>query len=198
MTLVVLSVSVMGPSNVPAFANNEDVKQLAMAKIQESAETIKTRVSSSIIIDAPPDLVWQGIHEERKHDPYVAYTKHLRQDKESEVLEQKLIMPSMLGTAVAILHCFEIPFKRIDYKLMKSDHFRCMEGSWVLTPVSEGRKTKLELSSRVELGVPLPKIFVNKFALNKIEKRLEKVKEVVMQIKTKIVQAQTADSAKAI
>ncbi len=52
-----------------------------------------------------------------------------------------------------------------------------MEGSWVLTPCDEGRHTKLELSSHLDLGLPVPRPFMNGITSKKIQKRLANIKD---------------------
>jgi hypothetical protein len=48
------------------------------------------------------------------------------------VLEQKMVLIPVFGSAVCEMQNKEVPFERIDYKLIKSDRFKHMQGSWVL------------------------------------------------------------------
>ena len=136
------------------------------------------RVISSVRISASPEIVWKAIHDERSHDPDIAYSKVLSKETENETLiEQKFQVVPILGTAVCKMKNIEIPFKRIDYWLVGSDHFKALEGSWILTPEA-GNSTNLELSSFIDMGIPIPvpKIFAEKMARARIEKRLANVK----------------------
>jgi hypothetical protein len=140
-------------------------------------------VQGSVEINAPPQIVWEAVHEERKHDPDLAYSKVIQEgtseskneSKNEYKLEQKFVLVPILGTAVCQMHNKEIPFERIDYKLIKSDHFKAMEGSWVLVP-QEGGKTKLELTSLLDTGLMVPRGMINSITARKIQKRLKRVK----------------------
>lgn len=132
--------------------------------------------SASVVINAPPEVVWQTVHEERNHDPDLAYSKILEQGKNECRLEQKFTFLPMFGTAVCEMQDKEVPFERIDYKMIKSDHFKAMEGSWVFTAL-EGGKTRLDLSTNLDMGVPVPRAMVNSITSKKLARRLRHVKE---------------------
>jgi hypothetical protein len=93
------------------------------------------------------------------------------------VLEQKMVLIPVFGSAVCEMQNKEVPLERIDYKLIKSDRFKHMQGSWVLTPSSDGRTTTLELSTSLDLGMPVPKSVINGFTAKKLQRRLKHVKE---------------------
>jgi hypothetical protein len=135
-------------------------------------------VKGRVTIKAPASTVWYSVHEERKNDPDLAYSKVLEQQSEHEAtLEQKFVLIPMLGSSVCVTKQLEIPLKRIDYYLLRSDHFKAMEGSWVLTPHPDGKTTVLELNSHIDLGMPVPRWFLNATLSRKIERRLNHVKE---------------------
>ncbi|PWT96792.1 MAG: hypothetical protein C5B53_08950 [Candidatus Melainabacteria bacterium] len=135
-------------------------------------------VKGKVTIKAPASTVWYSVHEERKNDPDLAYSKVLEQQSEHETtLEQKFVLLPMLGSSVCVMKQAEIPLKRIDYYLLRSDHFKAMEGSWVLTPNPDGKSTVLELNSHIDLGIPVPRWFVNATLSKKIDRRLNHVKE---------------------
>lgn len=136
----------------------------------------KTWVTGRIVINAPPKLVWDTVHEERKKDPDLAYSKVLEQGENECRLEQKFVLIPVIGTAVCEMHNSEVPYSRIDYKLLKSDRFKAMEGSWVLTPADDGRQTILELSTHLDLGLPVPKGMMTNVTSKKLVKRLGNVK----------------------
>lgn len=155
-------------------------------------------VSGSVVINAPPHVVWEAVHEERQHDPDLAYSKVIPESSNSisqvaqgnasaheYKLEQKFVLVPILGTAVCQMHNKEVPFERIDYKLIKSDRFKEMQGSWVLSP-EEGNKTKLELSSLLDTGMPVPRGMVNTITARKIQKRLKRVKEAAETLNLKV------------
>jgi hypothetical protein len=134
-------------------------------------------VHGSVLIKAPPAEVWRSIHEERAKDPDLSYSRVIEQISPTELkLEQKFNFIPVIGSSVCLMSQKEIENERIDYALLHSDRFKAMEGSWVLTSCDEGRKTKLELSSHLDLGLPVPRAFMNGISTKKIQRRLENVR----------------------
>lgn len=143
---------------------------LAPALAQENV------VTSSISINAPARIVWEAVHTERQNDPDLAYSKVLEQHGNQALIEQKFNALPVIGEAVCQLIQREVPNERIDYKLVKSDKFRALNGSWVLTASPDGRSTTLELSSHLDTGVAYSQGVIDLFTKKKIDKRLENVK----------------------
>jgi hypothetical protein len=129
-------------------------------------------------IKAPPEVVWRAVHEERQNDPDIAYSKVIEQTENQLKLEQKFCFIPFLGTSTCVTHQVEVPNQRIDYKLVKSDHFKAMEGSWVLSPTDNGRSTELVFSSHLDLGLPVPKMLMDGVTSKKMEKRLAHIKQI--------------------
>ncbi len=146
----------------------------------------KKRVASKILIKAPPEVVWYSVHEERKHDPDIAYSKVLEQGVNEQKLEQKFCLLPVIGSATCVMHHTEVPNQRIDYKLLKSDHFKAMEGSWTFTPTENGKATILELSTHLDMGVPVPKMIFNNLTQKKLDKRLAHIKEMAEGVHSKV------------
>lgn len=133
-------------------------------------------VTARIHIKASPQVVWDTVHEERKSDPDLAYSKILEEGKGSSVIEQKFVLLPVIGTSVCVMKNQEIPRERIDYSLIKSDRFKAMEGSWALMPGKDSSTTVLELSSYVDLGMPIPRSWLDGITAKKLEKRLGNVR----------------------
>ncbi len=169
--------SLVAPSDFssPALAKEKN-------KVQVSTEdrTGKTWFKAQVMVDAPPDLVWQSVHEERRHDPDLAYSKVLEQKDNECRLEQKFVLIPVIGASVCEMKNWEVPGQRIDYKLIKSDRFKAMEGSWVLTPVKDG--TLLELNTHLDLGLPVPKPLMNSVTSKKLERRLGNVRKMAEEL----------------
>lgn len=149
----------------------------AEAPAQRNLNSGKPRVKATITIKAPPEVVWEAVHEQRKSDPELAYSKVLKQGVNESTLEQKFTVIPMIGSAVCVMNTQEVPNRRIDYQMVKSDRFKAMEGSWVLTPSLDGKSTTLELSSHVDLGLPVPRGMMNGVTQKKLERRLAHVRE---------------------
>lgn len=144
-------------------------------------------VKAKILINASPHIVWATIHEERKKDPDLAYSKLLSQESDTHsTLEQKFSLIPIIGTSTCVMRNVEVPLQRIDYNMIRSDRFKALEGSWVLSPGSRSGQTYLELSSYADMGVPVPRNFVDAVTAKKLQKRLAHVKEMAETEQTRI------------
>jgi hypothetical protein len=140
-----------------------------------------------ILINASPHVVWDTVHEERKRDPDLSYSKILSQESETQAtLEQKFALIPIIGTAVCVMKNVEVPFERIDYNMVRSDRFKALEGSWVLVPGSEPNETYLELSSYVDMGLPIPRGMVDGVTAKKLQRRLANVKTMAEAAQTRL------------
>ncbi len=140
-------------------------------------------VTAKVRINAHPSAVWDAVHEERKSDPDLAYSKVLEENKNETTFEQKFQLLPIVGTSVCVIKSNEVPLKRIDYYLLKSDRFKAVEGSWILQPTDDGG-TILELGSFIDIGVPAPRTWVEGIAGKKLERRLTNVRKVAEAVKT--------------
>lgn len=129
-----------------------------------------------ILVQAPVAVVWDTVHEERKRDPDLAYSKVLSQEHNRATLEQKFVLIPVIGAATCVLANEEKPLERIDYWLLKSDRFKAMEGSWVLKPHHNGKSTILELSTYIDTGFPVPRNIMDAITARKLERRLGNVR----------------------
>lgn len=143
-------------------------------------------VTAKIRIDAHPSVVWEAVHEERKSDPDLAYSKVVEEGKNEKTLEQKFQLIPVVGTSVCLIKSNEIPHKRIDYYLLKSDRFKAVEGSWILQPTEDGA-TILELASYIDIGLPAPRSVIENIAGKKLERRVSNVRRVAEQNQSKII-----------
>jgi carbon monoxide dehydrogenase subunit G len=165
-----------GVSATALDKNNELDRELNRELNKVEARDNSQWASGSVVIKAPPEVVWQAVHDERNSDPDLAYSKILEQGENECKLEQKFTFIPVIGTAVCQMYNREVPNERIDYKLIKSDRFKAMEGSWVLTAIEEG-KTRLDLSTNLDMGIPVPRGMVNAITAKKLATRLKHVKE---------------------
>lgn len=133
-------------------------------------------VKAKMWIQAPSEVVWNSIHNEQSADQDLVYRKVISRGVNDVVSEQKLHHLPIIGTAVSTMHTTEVPLKRIDYEMVKSDHFKALEGSWVLTP-GPNKSTYLELSSYCDIGIPIPRPIRDGITVKKLEKRLANVKK---------------------
>lgn len=190
VSLSVLTPQAAHAKNFLAFGNNKSEDKAAEATVKtEKRAGDKVWHSAKILIKAPPKTVWETVHEERKKDPDLAYSKVLEQGVNECRLEQKFQLIPVIGTAVCEMHNSEVPLQRIDYKLLKSDRFKAMEGSWVLTPSEDGRHTFLELSTHLDMGVPVPGPLMSSVTTKKLARRLGNVKKMAEQSHARVAQS---------
>lgn len=134
-------------------------------------------VTAKVKIKATPAVVWDTVHEERNSDPDIAYSKVIEENKNEITFEQKFQLLPVFGTSVCLIKSNEVPLKRIDYYLLKSDRFKAVEGSWLMQPTEDGG-TILELGSFIDIGVPAPRPLIEGVAGKKLERRLANVRKV--------------------
>jgi len=163
----------------PAKSTSSDPLQTGRAVLANELRPTGERVlKARILVHAPPKVVWDMVHEERHHNPDLEYSRIVEQRSPVEaVLEEKFIQLPLIGTATCLIHMTEVPLQRIDYKMTRSDRFKAMDGSWVLTPAENGTSTILELSSHLEMGLAIPHMFLDGVASKKLEKRVMHVRD---------------------
>ncbi len=137
--------------------------------------TEKEGARGQIEIKAPARIVWEAVHRERASDPDLCYSKVVEKKGDKIMLEQKFNGMPIIGEAVCLLEQTELVNQRIDYKLVHSDKFKALSGSWVLTELPDGI-TKLELHSVLNTGLPFSETIINCVLKGRINKRLERVK----------------------
>jgi hypothetical protein len=132
-------------------------------------------VKGLVQINASASDVWNAVHKERANDPDLSYSKVIQQKGNRILLEQKFHSLPVIGEATCLMVQEETPLKRIDYKLVRSDKFKDMAGSWILQSKPDGTTT-LELYSHLDTGLPYSQGVINGILQNKINKRLNRVK----------------------
>ncbi|HEY9680943.1 MAG TPA: SRPBCC family protein [Oculatellaceae cyanobacterium] len=169
--------SELGPETCKEL-QREVATGIAPTDLKKSSGKGATWCTARTKIKAPPEVVWRAVHEERQNDPDIAYSKVIEQTENQLKLEQKFCFIPFLGTSTCVTDQVEVPNQRIDYKLVKSDHFKAMEGSWVLNSADNGKSTELVFSSHLDLGLPVPKMLMDGVTSKKMEKRLAHIKQI--------------------
>jgi hypothetical protein len=133
-------------------------------------------IEQSLVIKAPAKVVFEGIQMSRTADPE---RRHLvSQHQDVSIIDEKILDLPVIGSAHLIYKEIEVPYKRIDYLLVSSDKFKAFEGSWELTPLDNGRATKVSLKSYSDLKVwvPFSKELSSSSTLKDINRRLDNLK----------------------
>jgi hypothetical protein len=69
----------------------------------------------------------------------------------------------------------------MDYKLLTSDTFTTFDGSWIMTPGSDGHSTRLSLSCDAVPKRAVSSFFLHMIIAGKVKKRLVFVKTIAEQ-----------------
>lgn len=133
--------------------------------------------SSSIIVKAKPEVVYNAILKLREETKDTV--KELSRDGQNAcVLEETFENLPVIGQAKCVYKEVYVPYKKIEYNLVRSDKFKSFEGKWTLTPMDDGQCTNLALSSYVDLDIPVPfgKQLTKMQTARGVKKRLKMVK----------------------
>jgi len=135
-------------------------------------------VGSNIVINAPPEVVFEAIRKQRNSEE--AHRKQVSFDGKTAIIEEKMENVPVYGKVDCTFEETEFPYKRIDYKMLKSTKFKESFGSWILTPSSDGKSTTLEFDSYTNSGLMIPfgGQITEMESKNTGKKRLQHIKEV--------------------
>lgn len=171
-----------------AFAEQMQTQKLASATKQcHKAHHAK----SSLLIKAPPEVVWSAILDVPESDD-MAYSKQLERKGNVAIIEEKYVKLPIIGDAIAVIKQTEDPYKRIDYELVRSDKFKALEGTWVLTPMDNGKHTLVELSSYTDAGVPIPRFIIDITTKQRVKGRLQEVQTFIQKSQHRVSSAPAA------
>jgi hypothetical protein len=145
---------------------------------KELGENGHQYVVARVFINAEPRVVWDVVHQERFHDSDIAYTKVLKDTPEEVLFEQKYVLLPIIGESVCLISSHEVPLKSIDYKLVKSNRFKNLEGHWQLTPSASGKETVLSLTSYVNINPLIPQGLQDEVTSGRLQKRLANIKKI--------------------
>jgi len=132
-------------------------------------------VTSKIVIKAPLEQVWKSIHKARSEDPELTSYKVLTVDDNHAIVRQTMVLP-FFGEARFLLSLTDLPPNRIDYNLIESNSFKTFDGTWLLSPLSHGQSTQIDLTCYSELKTPVPQFLLRAVTARKMRKRLDYVK----------------------
>ena len=147
---------------------------LAITQTAAFCQAPQDGVTGKVDISAPAQIVWDAVHHERSSDPDISYSKVVEQKGNRILLEQKFNTIPIVGEATCLLVQEETPHKRIDYKMVRSDKFKEMWGSWIIDESPNG--VVLSLHSVLDTGLPYAQSVTNTVLKSKIEARLARVK----------------------
>ncbi len=111
-------------------------------------------VSESIVINAPPEAVFEAIRKQRDTD---APRRRLKSfDGKVAVIDEDLDGVPIYGKVHCLWQETESPYERIDFRMLSSSRFKESYGSWILKPSADGKSTTLELDTYMNSGLMIP------------------------------------------
>jgi hypothetical protein len=133
-------------------------------------------VESSIIIDAPQKAVFEGIQSSRLKEP--DHRKLVSHHNQVAVIDESFPELPVIGQAHCTYKEIEIPYKKIEFQMIKSDKLKAFEGYWELTPVDNGEKTEVKLRTFTEpkIWVPFVRELSSSSTIKDIHRRLKNLK----------------------
>jgi hypothetical protein len=153
------------------------IQFLAASALPAQSEETNCQSSSAIVVKAKPEVVYNAILKLR--DDSKDTVKELsREGQHACVLEETFNNLPIIGDAKCVYKEVYIPYKKIEYNLVRSEKFKAFEGKWTLTPTEDGQTTNLSLSSYVDIEIPVPfaKQITKMQTARGVKKRLRMVK----------------------
>jgi len=131
---------------------------------------------SNIDIQASPEVVFEAIRKQRnsteQHRTLQSFNGKVA------VIEEKMENVPVYGRVDCTYEETEDPYKRIDYKMLKSSKFKSGFGTWALTPSADGKSTNLEFKSFTDSGLPFMGGLTKMESVKTAKIRLQHIKEV--------------------
>lgn len=133
-------------------------------------------VEGTIIIDAPEKVVFEGIQSSRFKEP--DHRKLVSHHNQVAVIDESFPELPVIGQAHCTYKEIEIPYKKIEFQMIKSDKLKAFEGYWELTPIDNGEKTEVKLRTFTEpkIWVPFVRELSSSSTIKDIHRRLKNLK----------------------
>lgn len=145
----------------------------------EEREPAKGSSFSEIVVNAKPEEVYKAIIKLR--DESKDSVKELsREGPHACILEETFDHLPIIGDAKCVYKEVYVPYRTIEYYMVRSEKFRAFEGRWQLSPAPSGEATNVSLSSYVDLAIPVPfaKQLTKMQTMKGVKKRLKDVKTI--------------------
>ena len=147
------------------------------AAAAQAREVVIEHSTSELIVQGTPREVFESIlHLRDDSDDSI---KELSRKGNQCVLEETFDDIPLCGKASCTYREVYIPYKRIEYKLLRSNRFKAFEGAWNLKPTQDGKGTIVSLSSYVDIDIPIPfRRQITRFrTMQGVKERLRAVKQ---------------------
>ncbi|WNG18245.1 type II toxin-antitoxin system RatA family toxin [Cystobacter fuscus] len=131
--------------------------------------------SRSIVINAPPEKLFDVITQYEKYPEFLSEVKKIRVlDRKENTVKLQYEVDVIKTIRYTILVTEERP-KRMSWTFVEGEVMKDNKGSWVLEPDGEGR-TKATYTVELALGPLVPKAIVNTLTESSLPKMLDSFK----------------------
>ncbi|ATB38954.1 cyclase/dehydrase [Cystobacter fuscus] len=131
--------------------------------------------SRTIVINAPPEKLFDVIAQYEKYPEFLSEVKKIRVlERKDNTLKVQYEVDVIKTIRYTILVTEERP-KRMSWTFVEGEVMKDNKGSWVLEPDGEGR-TKATYTVELALGPLVPKAIVNALTETSLPKMLESFK----------------------
>lgn len=131
--------------------------------------------SRSIVINAPPEKLFDIICQYEKYPEFLSEVKKIRVlERKGNTVKVEYQVDVIKTIHYTILVTEDRP-KRMSWTFVEGEVMKDNKGSWVLEPEGEGR-TKATYTVELALGALVPKAIVNTLAEGSLPKMLESFK----------------------
>jgi len=132
--------------------------------------------SRSIVINAPPEKVFDVVAGYEKYPEFMAEVKEVRtSNRKGNQVDVHYKVDLMKSIKYSLRMTEERPSK-VTWSFIEGEFMKDNKGSWLLEPAGEGQ-TKATYSIEMALGPLVPKTIVNAMVDTQLPKMLESVKK---------------------
>lgn len=138
--------------------------------------------SKSIVINAPPDKVFDVVSGYEKYPEFMNEVKEVRtSNRKGNTVDVQYRVDLFKSIKYSLRHTEERPSK-VSWTFIEGEFMKDNKGSWTLEPAGEGQ-TKATYQIEMALGPLVPKSIVNAMVDTSLPKMLEAVKKRVESLK---------------
>ncbi|HYV43952.1 MAG TPA: SRPBCC family protein [Myxococcaceae bacterium] len=131
--------------------------------------------SRSIVINAPPDKVFDVITAYEKYPEFMKEVKEIKtSNRKGNQVDVQYKVDLMKSIKYSLRMTEDRPSK-VSWSFIEGEFMKDNKGSWVLEPSGEGQ-TKATYTIEMALGPLIPKTIVNAMVENQLPKMLEDMK----------------------
>jgi hypothetical protein len=164
-----------------SVSRNAAVKQSGEPASTDNKESLP-KITLTEEIDVAPAKVWEAIKQRRQSDSQ--RRKMLSYNGKTAVIKEVFEAMPVLGDTFCTYEEDEIlPLRRLEYKLLNSNHLHQFAGTWLLSAGPKPNSTIVSLTSTIDPDIRFP--FWRRIATHALMNNLEHTLKEVSELATK-------------